>query len=123
MRIGFNPQKDKTLPQPVFIHQIVIPVYIPNFEGYFKDSLKILKLCLESVWATTHSKTFITIVNSRSCNEIKTQLDQLFINNQIHEIIHTENIGKIQAVLKGIAGNNIIIVTIADADVLFLKHW
>lgn len=123
MRIGFNPQKDKTLPQLVFIHQIVIPVYIPNFEGYFKDSLKILKLCLQSVWATTHSKTFITIVNNGSCDEVKTYLDQLFAKNQIHEIIHTENIGKINAVLKGIAGNNIEIVTIADADVLFLKHW
>jgi hypothetical protein len=50
-------------------------------------------------------------------------LDQLYLDAKIKEVIHTENIGKLNAVLKGIAGNNIELVTIADADVLFLDNW
>jgi cellulose synthase/poly-beta-1,6-N-acetylglucosamine synthase-like glycosyltransferase len=123
MRIGSNPHKDKTLLPSEYIHQIVVPVYIPNFEGYFKDSLNILKICLQSIWSTTHSKTFITIVNNGSCEEVKSYLNKIFTENQVHEIIHTENIGKLNAILKGITGNNIELVTISDADVLFLNHW
>jgi hypothetical protein len=123
MRVGSNPHKNQPIKASEFIHQIVIPVYIPNFEGYFKDGLNILKLCLESVFNTTHSRTFITVVNNGSCQEVKSYLDQLFNKNYIHEVIHTQNIGKLNAILKGIAGNKIELVTISDADVLFLKHW
>ena len=42
MRIGFNPHKDLIQEQSAYLHQIVIPVYIPHQEGYFKDSFKIL---------------------------------------------------------------------------------
>lgn len=46
MRVGFNPNKDKKVPESSYFHQVVIPVYIPNLDGYFKDSLSILKYCL-----------------------------------------------------------------------------
>jgi len=123
MRIGFNPQKDQPLEMPEFIHQVIIPVYIPNQEGYFKDSLKIFQLCLESVFFTVHSKTFITIVNNGSCDFVKEYLDELLKGGKIQELIHTNNIGKLNAILKGLAGNNIELVTITDADVLFLPNW
>ena len=38
MRIGNNPNKDQRNEQSTYRHQIIIPVYIPNLEGYFKDS-------------------------------------------------------------------------------------
>lgn len=123
MRIGFNPNKDQITKKSDYLHQIIIPVFIPHFEGYFKDSLVILKLCLQSLFNTVHNKTFITIVNNGSCNEIKNYLDELHNNKKIHEIIHTENIGKLNAILKGLAGNNIELVTISDSDVLFLDGW
>ena len=50
MRVGLNPNRDKLLPISDYLHQIIIPVYIPNQEDYFKDSLKILKLCLASLF-------------------------------------------------------------------------
>ncbi|WP_159430929.1 glycosyltransferase family A protein [Flavobacterium segetis] len=106
-----------------YLHQIVIPVYIPNHEGYFKDSLAILKLCLQSLLSTVHSKTFITVVNNGSSNAVDAHLKYLFQSNQIQELINTENIGKLNAILKGIVGNNIELVTISDADVLFLPNW
>lgn len=123
MRVGFNPHKDKTQTESDYFHQIVIPVYIPNQEGYFKDSLEILKLCLDSLFATKHDKTFITIVNNGSCLILVDYLNDLFHKNKIQEIIHTTNIGKLNAVLKGILGNSFPLITVSDADVLFLNGW
>ena len=123
MRTGFNPQKDQPIPASEYLHQVIIPVFIPHFEGYFKDSFAILKLCLQSVFNTVHNKTFITIVNNGSCDIIKNYLNELHNQNKIHEVIHTNNIGKLNAILKGLAGNTIELVTISDSDVLFLKDW
>ena len=52
MRVGSNPHKDKPQDESVYSHQVIIPVYIPNQEEYFKDSFKIFKLCIESLFAT-----------------------------------------------------------------------
>lgn len=123
MRIGYNPQKDQPILNSEYLHQIIIPVYIPNFEGYFKDSLIILKLCLQSIFDTIHDKTFITIVNNGSCKLVKEFLDNLYLEKKIHELIHSENIGKLNAILKGLTGNNIELVTITDSDVLFKNGW
>ena len=123
MRVGFNPHKDKQNSKSEYFHQIVIPVYIPNHKGYFKDSLAILKLCLESLSLTSHKKTFITIVNNGSCEEVTNYLNELFLNEKVHEIVTTTNIGKLNAVLKGIIGHNFSLITIADSDVMFLNDW
>ena len=123
MRIGYNPHKDEAILQSDYLHQVVIPVYIPHQEGYFKDSLEILQLCLQSLLKTVHNKTYITVVNNGSCKVVMDYLDKVYQDGQIQELIHTENIGKLNAVLKGLAGNKIELVTIADADVLFLDNW
>jgi glycosyltransferase involved in cell wall biosynthesis len=123
MRIGFNPNKDKINSASSFFHQVIIPVYIPNFEGYFKDSLQILQFCLESLFKTSHSNTFFSIVNNGSNEEVRNYLDGLLKKRKIHEVIHTHNIGKLNAILKGISGQQFEIITITDADVLFLNNW
>jgi hypothetical protein len=123
MRVGFNPQKGKSLESSKYFHQVVIPVYIPNQEGYYKDGLEILKLCLDSLIKTIHHKTFITIVNNGSCSLVEDYLNGLFKEGKIQEVIHTQNIGRVNADLKGISGNKFPMVTLADADVLFLNHW
>lgn len=123
MRVGYNPYKDKKNDDSKYVHQIIMPVYIPYQEGYFKDSFKILKLCLDSLFATIHKKTFITIVNNGSDIVVADYLELLLKQNKIHELIHTENIGKLNAIVKGLAGSNIELVTISDSDVLFLDNW
>ncbi len=123
MRIGKNPNYKITIEASEYIHQIIIPVYIPNEDGYFKDAYRIFKICLESLFSTAHKKTFITIVNNGSCKKVVGYLDSLFLEKKINELIHTDNIGKINAVFKGLAGNNIELVTISDSDVMFLPHW
>ncbi|MCP2029172.1 hypothetical protein L1276_004356 [Flavobacterium sp. HSC-32F16] len=123
MRVGYNPNKDKIQEPNAFFHQVVVPVYIPNQEEYFKDSFKILEYCLESLFKTVHAKTYITIVNNGSCSEIMDYLSELQKEGKIHEIINTTNIGKLNAILKGISGHDFRFVTITDADVLFLNNW
>lgn len=123
MRLGVNPNRDQLQEVSVYLHQIIIPVYVPNQDGYFKDSFKILQLCLESLFSTIHDKTFVTIVNNGSGTFVKDYLDELLKVGSIQELIHTQNIGKLNAILKGLAGKDIELVTISDADVLFLPNW
>jgi hypothetical protein len=123
MRIGFNPNKDKELDSTDFIHQVVVPVFIPNHEDYFKDSFRILKYCLESLFKTSHNKTFFTIINNGSDKIVVDYLNNLLADGIIHELIHTNNIGKLNAILKGITGQKFQLITISDADVLFLNGW
>ena len=123
MRKGFNPYKDKKIEQSDYFHQVIVPVYIPKLEGYLRDGLTILKYCLESLLSTSHSQTYFTIVNNGSCGEVADYLVDLKCKEQIHELIYTTSIGKINAVLKGIVGYSFSLVTITDADVLFLNDW
>lgn len=123
MRKGFNPQKNKKIGPVEFFHQVVIPVYIPHQEDYFKDSFKILQLCINSLIKTIHNQTFITVVNNGSCKEVEDFLIELFRDHKIQELVNTTNIGYINAMLKGIAGQNFPYFTNADADVLFLNGW
>ena len=123
MRVGFNPNKDKTLPKSDYTHQVVVPVYIPHQNDYFKDSFQILQLCLESLFKTCHDKTYITVVNNGSCIEVVNYLNQLQQEVKIQEVIHTTAIGKLNAILKGLTGHQFPLITITDADVLFLNNW
>lgn len=123
MRKGLNPQKDKIEEEIQEYHQVVVPVYIPDEEGYFEHSFDVLKLCLESLFRTCHRKTYITVVNNGSHNGVSEYLDSLLRSEQIHELIHTHNIGKVNAVYKGITGHNFPLITVTDADVLFLEGW
>lgn len=123
MRIGFNPNKDKKIEPSDFFHQVIIPVHIPNFDGYFKDSFQILQYCLKSLFKTSHAKTYITVVNNGSCEEVIVYLNQLQQEGKIQEVIHTTAIGKLNAILKGLTGHQFPLITITDADVLFLNYW
>jgi len=101
----------------------VVPVYIPDEEGYFEHGVTILKYCLESLFKTSHPRTFITVVNNGSHEGVAEYLETLYRQEQIHELIHTRNIGKINAVFKGSSGHRFPLVTVSDADVLFLNGW
>ncbi len=123
MRIGLNPHKDQPITDAAFLHQVVMPVYIPHFEGYFEKSFEVLQLSLQSLFQTVHDKTCITIVNNGSCEAVVLYLNQLQKEGKIHEVVHTTNIGKVNAILKGLVGHDAELVTITDADVLFLEGW
>lgn len=123
MRKGINPLKDKKNIECEYFHHVILPVYIPHHKDYFKDSLPVLKLCLKSLFKTTHSKTYISIINNGSSKDVSEFLQGLLKEEKIHELMQTVNIGKFNAVLKGLVGHNIPLITIADSDVLFLSGW
>ena len=123
MRIGFNPNKDQKIAPTDFFHQVIVPVHIPNQEGYFKDSFQIFQYCLESLFKTCHDKTYFTVVNNGSCTVVVNYLHQLQQEGKLHEVVHTTAIGKLNAILKGLTGHPFPLVTITDADVLFLNGW
>ncbi|MEO2070473.1 MAG: glycosyltransferase family A protein [Zunongwangia sp.] len=124
MRLGNNPNKDKPLESSEFFHQILIPVYVPHQKQYFKDSFVILNECIESILSTINPHyTFITIVNNGSCAEVENFLLRLKKEGKIQEVINTTNIGKLNAINKGVVGHNFDLVTIADADTMFLSGW
>ena len=123
MRIGSNPQIEKPLQSPDYYHQVIMPVYIPNNEGYFEDSFNVLKISIDSLLKTSHGKTFISIVNNGSSPQIEAYLDDLYQSGKIQELIHTNNIGKVNAINKAFVGQSFPLVTITDADVLFLNNW
>src|SRR5439155_22564299 len=100
MRVGSNPKKEDPKLQDYGLHRLIMPVYIPNQEGYFAQSLDILKICLESVRLTKKSDTAVTIVANGCCEPVMEFLvaeqnlgwaDQLLVNS--------ENRGKIDSVI------------------------
>lgn len=123
MRIGFNPLKKAPLENLSYTHHVVIPVCIPEHSGYFRDSFNILKICLDSLTRTSQMDTFITIVDNGSTSQVQEYLTFLLSSGSIHELITSPPIGKLNAILKGLAGYNFPIVTISDADVYFKRGW
>lgn len=125
MRIGSNPEKNSKNIELTNYHRIIVPVYIPNFEGYFKETFEVFKLCIESLLLTIHDKTRITIYNNNCHQEVKKYIDEKYQKSEfIDQVFHSkENLGKINAILAASKGNLEPIITITDADVLFKNNW
>jgi hypothetical protein len=123
MRLGTNPEKGKKIEHAAY-HKIIVPIYVPNLEGYFKDGLKITRLCIESLIATKHSKALLTVVNNNSCIEVRNYLNDKFEKGEIEELVHyNRNLGKIDAVIPLARGSSEPLITITDGDVLFDQGW
>lgn len=126
MRLGTNPEKHESLIEIESYHRVVIPVYIPNLaDSYFKDGLRIFKLCVESLLLTIHDKTRISIINNGCCNEVNSYLDDLYKKNEcVDQLLYSKkNLGKVNAIYSAVKSNLEPLITIADADVMFLPHW
>mgnify|MGYP005846831749 CR=1 FL=1 len=125
MRIGFNPEKESHNLEVINYHRVIVPVYIPNFEGYFAQAFEVFKLCIESLLLTIHTKTRITIYNNNCHPAVKNYIDEKYQKSIfIDQVFHSkENLGKINAILAASKGNLEPIITITDADVLFKHNW
>lgn len=125
MRKGVNPTKGgKVIVKEECHHRIIIPLHIPNEEGYFKDAYQIFELCLFSILKTTVSKVKISIISNKCCDAINSRLLKLYNEKLINElIIEEDGIGKINSILKAVRTSEERLITISDADVLFLNNW
>jgi glycosyltransferase involved in cell wall biosynthesis len=123
-RIGQNPAKlgmKAYQPQKLGVATIT---YIPSKEGYFKDSLDILRLTLNSLHRNTVEPFDLLLFDNGSCAEVQTELVKLHHQGSIRWLVLAEqNLGKTGAQnwIFSAMPNEWICYT--DSDVLFRKGW
>lgn len=125
MRIGKNPAKsDTSLIRGYGQHRIIIPVYIPNLEGYFKNALEITLLSLESLYLTAGGQIAVTVISNGSCEIVVKELIRLYESGRIEQLLlDHDNRGKVNATLAAARGSYEPFITIADSDMLYLSGW
>lgn len=105
-------------------HRVVVVVYIPNEEGFYKDSFRVFKACLDSLVTSVNDRCALTIVNNGSHEKVSGLLNAYLQEKKIDTLIsHNTNIGKIDALIGAARGAREKYITLTDADILFVKGW
>ena len=124
MRIGSNPISNKIISINEASHRVIIPIYIPNNEGYFKDSFNVLKVCIESLLCTINKDTVVSLISNGSTKEVNDYLTDLYFKGKIDRVIfNKENVGKMNAIIAETRASFEEFITYSDADVFFDKGW
>jgi hypothetical protein len=124
MRLGTNPNKDNRGLPAFPMHRIIIPIHIPHHRGYFEHSLEILKLCLESLRLSISGRAAVTLISNGSSPEVVTELRHQYEMGWIDQLLLNQpNRGKVDAIVSVARGAFAELITIADADVMFLPNW
>ncbi len=124
MRIGQNPNISKELDLSKSSHRVIIPIYIPNAEGYFEGSFEVLQVCIQSLLATINSDTKISLISNASSSEVNAYIRELFETGKIDRaVFNADNVGKMNAIIPEARASFEDYVTYADADVFFDKGW
>lgn len=124
MRIGSNPNNHKTIDLNAASHRVIIPIYIPNAEGYFKDSFAVLKVCITSLLATLNKDTVVSLISNGSSEEVNNYIMDLWSQGKIDRaIFNKENVGKMNAVITETRASFEEFITYSDSDVFFDKNW
>jgi len=124
VRSGQNPSKSGV---PAYTPQqlgIALLVYIPFNEGYFKNSLDILRFQIESIYKNTASEFDLLVFDNGSCPEVVQALSELRDDGYIEWLVFSKNnLGKVGAWnwIFGSLPNEFICY--ADSDVLFREGW
>lgn len=124
MRIGSNPNVNKSISVNDASHRVIIPIYIPNNEGYFKDSFNVLKVCIESLLLTINKDTAVSLISNGSSEEVNNYINDLYLNGKIDRaIFNKDNVGKMNAIIAETRASFEEFITYSDADVFFDKGW
>ncbi|WP_281753095.1 glycosyltransferase family A protein [Neptunitalea chrysea] len=121
--MGINEVKDIKTKIQTCLHRVIIPLFIPNEEGYYKQAYEIFLITIKSILITTNNVKISVIANGCGKQVIKKLFD-LFDQGVINElIIEADPIGKLNSLLKVLRTVEEDFVTVSDADVLFLNDW
>jgi hypothetical protein len=124
MRHGTNTEKTSADLATFGGHRVVVPVYIPSGDGYFSQSLQVLRMCLESLRLTAAAKASISIVSNGSAEAVNDELRRRHDEGWIDQLlINRRNWGRVDAVASVIRGTFEPLITVSDADVLFRPGW
>lgn len=124
MRVGQNPAKlidSVAQPQPV---TVALVTYIPFLEGYYTESLDVLKVCLDSIWENTDAPYDLLVFDNASCPDVCTFLTDAHRRGKIQYLVLSDkNVGKGGAwnfIFGGAPGE---FIAYADSDVYFFPGW
>jgi hypothetical protein len=124
MRKGINTSKEQIIQASKEKHRIILPLYIPNETDYYTSAFEVFEMCITSLSKTSSYPYLLTVIADGCCASVTKKLYDLHIAKVIDElIIENTNIGKLNAILKGLRSVTEPFVTIADADILFLNNW
>jgi len=125
MRKGTHPLKSgNNLLHEHGIHRVIVPVYLPNSDGYYKFGFEILSLCIKTLLLTVDSKTNITIVLNETTHKVKRYLYELLETKKIDQlIINRFNHGKLDSILSVARGCFEDFITFVDCDAFFYPGW
>lgn len=126
-RIGRHPLKERSLildgplVQPITMTTIT---HIPMLEGYWAESLEILKLFFESLFTSTGLNFDLLVFDNASCREVTDYLTSLKEKGQIQYLVlsnrNFRKLGALDFLLRAAPGDY---VAYADSDVYFLPGW
>jgi glycosyltransferase involved in cell wall biosynthesis len=124
MRVGQNPAKSiKHVAQPKRI-TVATATYIPHLQGYYAESLAVLKSCLESLWRNTSLPYDLLVFDNDSCTEVQEFLLDAKEKGLIQYLMLSDkNLGKGGAwnfIFQGAQGE---VIAYSDSDVLFHPGW
>lgn len=124
MRVGQNPEKSKEILLEHKQHRVIIPIFIPNEEGFHANALEVFRLNLESLISTIGDETNITVINNDSIPKVNAFLQPYLESGKIDRyVVNRENRGKAEVVLAAARSSWEEFITVADADILFYDGW
>ncbi len=123
MRQGQNPAKMGLKAYQSKRLGVSLLSYIPNQEGFFKNSLEILKYQIASLRAAT-SDFDLLVFDNGSCPEVREELLQLYGRGLIHFLFLSQfNIGKVGAINWLLSAMPNDWICYSDGDMLFRPGW
>ena len=125
MRVGRNPKKEdpeKIVYKP---HRLIIPVFIPDLEGFHKEALEVFKYCFKSIIESVDPEyTNISIIDNNSCIEVRNYLEGILKEGKIDRlIINYRNYGKVHPIISEARASSEEFITFSDADIYYLPGW
>ena len=124
MRVGENPAKTiQRIPKPKRITVAVLS-YVPFLSGYYRETLEVLKECLNGIWKNSDLPNDLLVFDNGSCQETRDFLLDAQSHGKIQYLVLSEkNIGKGGAwnlIFQGAPGE---IIAYCDSDALLFPGW
>jgi glycosyltransferase involved in cell wall biosynthesis len=124
MRIGDNPSKQGIQAYTPRELGVALLVYIPSMEGYFAESLDILKVQIESLHKNTEVPFDLYVFDNGSCEAVQNELKQLLQNKQITWLhLSSNNLGKTGALNWLLSAMPNPWICYSDSDTFFRDGW
>jgi hypothetical protein len=123
MRQGQNPAKMGLKAYQSKQLGVALLSYIPNQEGFFKDSLEIFIYQIASLRAAT-SDFDLLVFDNGSCPEVREELLRLYGKGLIHFLVLSQfNIGKVGAINWLLSAMPNDWISYSDGDMFFRPGW